>query len=422
MNLIRTSLLSFIATMTKLVSGMVINKVVAVYAGPSGLALIGQFQSLVQILMSFSQGGVNQGVIKYTAEKKDDTEQLTLYSSASLRITLFSSVLVSVFCIIFASMLSEVVFGEDSYVTLIRVFGAMVLLYAVNQWYLCTLNGRGLIGDFIKVQIIQNIFMLFFCTVMVVNFETLGALYALAIGQSMVLIYLIVLRGVDFFNSLKSLVITPSNTLYIKFFKFSLMTLTTAAVVPLVQIQIRNIIGDQLGNDSVGYWQGVWYISTMYLLVLTTVLSTYLLPKLSSIQEVEKLDSELIRIVKLLIPVSILFAAFIFTIKSLLVSFLFDGSFQGMLPLFKWQLIGDVVKIASWVFSYIMLAKSMTKAYIYSEVFFGFLLLTLSHVLLNSHGLEGITLAYLINNIFYFVFACYNYMRWRNKIEIGSVS
>ncbi|MEH0760279.1 O-antigen translocase [Vibrio sp. 16] len=415
MKLIKTSLLSFIATITKLVSGLVINKVVAVYAGPSGLALIGQFQSLIQILMSFSQGGVNQGVIKYTAEKKEDAKQLTLYTSASLRITLFSSFLVSLFCIIFASMLSEAVFGEDSYITLIRVFGTMVLLYAVNQWYLCTLNGRGLIGDFIKVQIIQNIFMLFFCTIMVVNFETLGALYALAIGQSMVLVYLIVLRGTDFFNSVKSLFITPSNTLYIKFFKFSLMTLTTAAVVPLVQIQIRNIIGDQLGDDSVGYWQGVWYISTMYLLVLTTILSTYLLPKLSSIQEVEKLDTELIRVMKLIIPVSVLFALFIFVTKGILVNLLFDDSFQGILPLFKWQLIGDVVKIASWVLSYLMLAKSMTKVYVYSEVFFGVLLLTLSHILLDSHGLEGITLAYLINSVFYFVFAYSNYIRWRKR-------
>lgn len=413
MKLIKTSILSLIATSSKLLTGLVINKVIAVYAGPTGLALVGQFQSLIQIIMSFSQGGVNQGVIKYTAEKKDDDKQLSIYTSASLRITVLSSVLVSLLCIFYSSTLSKAIFGDITYTTLIRVFGSMVILYAVNQWYLCILNGRGLIEDFIKVQVIQNIFMLVFCTAMVVSFGSKGALYAMATGQSIILLYLILLRGTDFFNTLKLLLIDPSHSSYNQFLKFSLMTLTTASVIPLVQIQIRNMIGDYLGTDNAGYWQGVWYISTMYLLVLTTILNTYLLPKLSSIEEKKKLDYELIKVVKLILPISIFFASFIFFTKEFLVSLLFDESFREMIPLFKWQLLGDVIKITSWIFSYIMLAKSLTKIYVCSEIFFGILLLVLSNYFLKINGLEGITLAYLINSVIYFIFASLNYVRWR---------
>lgn len=50
MTLIKTSILSLIATFFKMLSGLVINKAVSVYIGPSGLALIGQFQTLLKLL------------------------------------------------------------------------------------------------------------------------------------------------------------------------------------------------------------------------------------------------------------------------------------------------------------------------------------------------------------------------------------
>ena len=46
MSLVKTSFLSLIATSVKVLSLLVINKVVAVTIGPSGIALIGQFQNI----------------------------------------------------------------------------------------------------------------------------------------------------------------------------------------------------------------------------------------------------------------------------------------------------------------------------------------------------------------------------------------
>lgn len=41
-----------------------------------------------------------------------------------------------------------------------------------------------------------------------------------------------------------------------------------------------------------------------------------------------------------------------------------------MIELFKWQLIGDVIKIASWLLSYTLLAKAKTKYFVATEVIF----------------------------------------------------
>ncbi|EFA5100662.1 O-antigen flippase, partial [Escherichia coli] len=56
MNLIRTSLLSVISTFFRLLSALVINKAIATFIGPTGLALIGQFQNFTQIALVLAQG------------------------------------------------------------------------------------------------------------------------------------------------------------------------------------------------------------------------------------------------------------------------------------------------------------------------------------------------------------------------------
>jgi PST family polysaccharide transporter len=47
LTLIKTSILSAIATIIKVISGFVINKVIAMYVGPSGLAVVGQLQNFI---------------------------------------------------------------------------------------------------------------------------------------------------------------------------------------------------------------------------------------------------------------------------------------------------------------------------------------------------------------------------------------
>ena len=64
MTLIKTSVLSAIATIIKIISGFVINNVVAIYIGPSGLAIIGQLQNFMELIITFSNGAITNVVIK----------------------------------------------------------------------------------------------------------------------------------------------------------------------------------------------------------------------------------------------------------------------------------------------------------------------------------------------------------------------
>ena len=68
MNLLKTSALNGIAVLIKTATMFILNKILAIYVGPSGYAAIGQFQNFIQIVTTFAGGAINTAVVKYTAE------------------------------------------------------------------------------------------------------------------------------------------------------------------------------------------------------------------------------------------------------------------------------------------------------------------------------------------------------------------
>ncbi|EOX4809596.1 O-antigen translocase [Vibrio alginolyticus] len=401
MNLIKTSFLTLIATAIRLISGLVINKAISVFIGPSGLALIGQFQNSLTVVQTIAKGGINTGVTKYTAEYKEEKDRKVLWSTA-FSITLLSSVTVSFFLFIFSEKLSEYIFSTKNYSYVISVLAFTLILFTINQLFLSILNGKKEIKKYISINISQSLYGLFSTTLLIYFFALDGALLALVTNQSIVFVIMISKYNKASLINRDILRLNFSKLYTNKLLKYSLMTLVTAFTIPVSSLIIRNYIGDNLSWDDAGYWQAITYISTMYLMVITTALSTYYLPRLSELNSARELKLELIQGYKIIIPLVICLSVIIFILKDFIVWLLFSEEFKPMLVLFKWQLFGDVLKIASWLLSYLIVAKAMMKHYIISEIFFALSLTVLSMIFVEKFGLVGVTYAYAINYVIYY--------------------
>ncbi len=140
-------------------------------------------------------------------------------------------------------------------------------------------------------------------------------------------------------------------------------------------------------------------------MIVTTALSTYYLPRLSEITSKQELKKEILQGYKILLPIVIACGLVIYLLRDFIIYLLFSDSFSPMKPLFTWQIIGDVFKIASWLLAYVMLAKAMTKTFIISEVMFSisFILLSYLFISLMNSGTIGATYAYCLNYLLYFI-------------------
>ena len=93
MNLFRTSVLNGVAVLIKTITMFVLNKILAVYLGPTGYAAIGQFQNFIQMVTTFAGSAINTAVVKYTAEyHEDETKQRAVWKTAGSIVFLFSFV------------------------------------------------------------------------------------------------------------------------------------------------------------------------------------------------------------------------------------------------------------------------------------------------------------------------------------------
>ena len=402
MTLIKTSVLTGISTVIKLVSAFVINKVIALYIGPAGLAIVGQLQSFTSIITTFSNGAISSGIVKYTAEYQDIEEKKKIFSS-SIVISLICSLIISIFLFTFSGYLSELILKDIQYSSVFIIFGATIFLFALNMVLISILNGQKEIKKYVLVNIAGSIFSLVFTSILIMQLNLMGALYAMVLNQSVMFFVTLAFVIKSSWFKLEYFKQGLDKESLSKLSKYSLMAIVSALTVPVSHLIIREYIGENLGWDSAGYWQGIWYISTMYLMLVTTTLGVYYLPRLSEIQDNKELRKEIFSGYKIIMPIVILASLIIFLLKEYVILIAFSKDFMPMMELFAWQLMGDVIKIASWLLAYLMLAKAMTKVFIYTEVLFSALFVGLSILFVDKFGLVGITYAYALNYLLYLV-------------------
>lgn len=401
MNLIKTSILSFIATAIKLVAGIVINKAISLFVGPAGLALIGQFQNSSTLIRTLAQGGINSGVVKYTAEYGSDEVKKKVLWSTALQLTVLFSIVVGVVLICGSTYWANVVFNGVQYRYVFIIFGLTLIVFSINQLLLSILNGLKEIRSFISIQIIQSIYSLIFTSALVYFYHLDGALIALVTNQSM--IFFVVLWRLRNHKEIivKNFLQKWQSDEVKKLLKYSMMALISAAVAPISQIVVRNYVAENIDWDHAGYWQAMTYISNMYLMVITTALSAYYLPRLSEIQVKSELREELKSGYKIIIPIVTALALCVFVLKDFIIWLLFSTDFKPMAELFKWQLIGDVIKITAWLLSYLMLARAMITVFIVTEILFATSFAVFSIYFVELFGFVGLSYAFAMNYAIY---------------------
>lgn len=404
MTLIKTSILSAISTVIKVIAGFVSIKIVAVYVGPSGLALMGQMQNFIAMMSSIASAGVNSGVVKYTAEHYEDDETKRKIWSSALKISLVLIMPMAIAIIFLADFISLKLLNTTEYSSIFIIFAVTIIFFVFNGLLTSILNGQKEIKKLTILNITSSFFGLAVTILLVSRYKLYGALIAGIISQSIV--FFVTLAFVLKSNWFKlSMFFGSMDKEYRnKLLKYSLMSLVSATMIPLSHMYVRDYIGTHIGWDEAGYWQAIWRISETYLMLITTTLSIYYLPKLSSIQDKGELRAELFYGYKIIVPIVIVMALGIYIFRDLIIEVLFTKEFLPMAELFLYQLIGDVIKIFAWLLGYIMVAKAMTKLFILSEIFFVWSFVGFVVLFVDIYGLIGVTMAFMINYFIYLIF------------------
>ncbi|BCR24076.1 O-antigen translocase [Aquipseudomonas alcaligenes] len=404
MTLIKTSLLNGIAVIVKMLTLLGLNKILAIYVGPAGYAALGQFQNAVQMITTLASGAINTGVTKYTAEyHEDEVKQQAVWRTAGT-IALIGSLIVSVPVIIFNRHLASWFLKSEELGGVFVWFAATLVLFVFNTLLLAILNGKKEIQRYVVANIVGSLFALIITTAMAIKLGLYGALIALAVYQSLAFfVTLWMCQKTNWFR-LAHFVGRIDRKAARNLAKFTAMSLTSAACVPISHILIRNHLGETLGWEAAGYWEAMWRLSAAYLMLVTTTLSVYYLPRIAELTDFLEIRKEILQGYKIILPVAAICGGMVYLLRGLIIRLLFTEEFSGMEVLFAWQMVGDTLKIGGWILAFVMLGKAMTKLFVVSEMLFSGLLYLLTIYLVGKMQLEGAAAAHALNYLLYWVF------------------
>lgn len=402
MTLLGTSLRTGVSTVVRMAVGLILNKLFAVYVGPAGLGQVAQLSTLAGIVNGIATGGVTAGVTRYVAEYGDARRSAPIVTTA-LAVVAIAACTASALLVAFSQAIAWQIFGSDQLAWAIWIIAGANIAIALSALGVAILNGRKRINALALLGVAGSVLSLAVGAWLIVNLGFSGAVVAACLAPALfalvVAAYLLAQRKSDPI----ALAARPDRQSLALLARYSAMTLTAAIVGPASVLLVRDHLATEISWEAAGYWQGVWKISEVYLTLITSSLAVYFLPRLAELREASDARRELHKGLLTAVPVVAAAALAIYLLRKWITVNLFSESFLPMAELFGFQLLGDILKIASWVIAYLMIARAMVLPYILTEVIFSASFVGLAIVLVRQFGLIGVTYAYCANYLAYLV-------------------
>ncbi|HEU4788480.1 MAG TPA: O-antigen translocase [Flavobacterium sp.] len=400
--LFKISSLNSLSVILKIGVGLVTSKLLAVFVGPSGMALVGNLRNFMTSLESISTLGFQNGIVKYVAECDEDKSELQKIMSTVFISLLLVAIGLSGVLFFLAAYWNNQIFGSHyDYSSVFKVLALALPWYAVSLFLVSVINGLGRFKKVIWITILGNAIGLLVSLVLIWNYKTLGALLAIVVTPALLFL-------VSFYFVNKEILFL--NIIRFHYFDFkiiknlssySIMALVSSVFGPLVFLAIRKNVIATVGIDQAGYWETMTRISSYYMLFVSTILTVYFLPKLASAKTDIETKNVFWSYYKSILPLFIVGFILIYALRFFIVELLFTKDFLPVTVMFFWQLVGDILKVAFLILGYQFFAKKLTVAFVISEIASLAVLYFLSNYLIQFFGIQGVLIAQVLDNFIY---------------------
>lgn len=371
MKLLKTTAISIINILLRIIFGLLINKIIAVSAGPAGLATFAQFQNVIQITVQGSQLGILSGYTKYLSHYKNKKSFKNDLQNTTINILALGTAFGLLILILCSSKIITFMNVADELEILIYLIAITVVFYNLGAYLNATLVGFEFPVISSSLNLLQTVTLLFFALPLALWFGVSGAVIGLLLSQ--VLWSLITYKVTQNLNIL----VPTKRALHFSFgilrrlrgFMFS--GLVVAISGPIAMLIIRAHAIDVLGERNVGYYQALQSMSMIYIGVISTVISTYYFPKFSKGQNLllrTKNDYLVAEAMIFSLALFSLFGVAIYFLRDQLFYIAFSKEFVAASEYVIYQLVGDSLRVIIIVISYFLLARAEQLKFIIVEI------------------------------------------------------
>ena len=384
------------------------NKFAAIWIGATGLGIMSLLNSLIQLVHSFSNFGLQSSAVKEIARVKGENNPLKLATTIkSISWWVYVGSLIGVvFIIVLSRILSQTMFDTYDYTVPIILVSSVVLIQALYRQNNAILQGCRRIKDMAKANIIASICS-FIAVVPILYFFRVNGITSTII-ISAIISFLVTSFFVRKLNLPHAKISTKEKVhIGLPIVKLGIMMAISSVSAYIMNFITKIAITNWGEIADVGLYQAGWALNGHYLGLVFTAMSKDYFPRISQVASddfaLKKMLNEQAEIAVLilapLISGMILFMPWC-------IRLLYSSEFLAIVNMASLLMVGSLIKAGSWAISYLFLAKGDGKTFMINELLSTSLGLPMYLIGYHIWGLIGIGYAFIANYLVYFILVC----------------
>lgn len=389
----------------KILINIIKQKFIAILLGPTGMGISGLFLSATSFVESFTAMGLSTSAVKNVAEAgaTGDVQRINKVVATLRKLVWITGLLGTFVVVLLSPVLSKSSFGNYDYTIPFIFLSVTLLFHQLSAGQSVLLQGLRRLRHLAVSGVLGSLFGLFFSIPIYYFFGVRGIVPTLILDSvTTVLLTWYFARKIPIDcpkMTLRETIMEGKNMIGMGL-SMSLTNILTLGIAYLLRVYIARVGG----TDQVGLYTAGFAIVNTYIGMVFSAMSTDYYPRLSSVNtdnlKCRELINQQAEIATLLVaPLALVFILF----APLIIKLLYTDSFLGVVSFMQLCMLGMLFKAGSWSISFVFLAKSDMRQFIFNEVLIKVINVPMYLLSYKYYGLFGMGAAYILNYLFYMI-------------------
>lgn len=381
------------------------SKFAAVLLGPSGMGIIGLYQSALQLIQSLSAMGLSSSAVRDVSEANgsNDRQRINRVVTVLRRLVWYTGTLGMIIVLILSPFLSKSTFGNYDYVIPFMFLSVTLLLDQICSGQRVVLQGMRRLKHLAKASAYGVTASLIISVPIYYIWRINGIVATLVINSILTLFF-------TWLFSKKIEIEKVSLTTKQTFHEGSLMlkmgwAMSLSFIMAYLSSYIlRGFIRYQGGTEMVGYYMAGFTILTTYVGMIFTAIGTDFYPRLAAVNKEQSKVNELVNqqgeLASLILgPILVICVVFM----PIVVRILYSDEFIISTDYILFAVPGMMFKLGSWVVAFQFVAKADMRLFIINEIAAAIYMLLLNILGYICWDLIGLGLAFSLGYFIYLI-------------------
>jgi O-antigen/teichoic acid export membrane protein len=394
------------ASVINMTIGVVKVKILAVLLGPVGIGLMGLYQNIMSMAATLAGCGIASSGVRQIAASADEAETLSVVRRALWLGSLILGIAGMALLWLLREPITVWVFGGSTHSAEVGWLGIGLLFTLAAGSQTALLQGLRRVEDLARVSILGALIG-----------ALIGTLAIYLLGPDGVLWFVLTAPAANFVvASFYAARLSRPQTHYdlaaiqqqwIAILKLGIPLMSAGLLTLITQLAVRSIVVRELGLEASGFFQAAWAISFTYVGFVLNAMAMDYFPRLTAAIDDHTRAGI---IVNEQAEMALLFAGpmllAMITFAPWVIHLLYAQNFSPAAEILKWQVLGDIFKVASVPMVFIFLAAgrggtAIGVQLVWSVAYLGPLVFGIRDYGILMAGI-GFSIAYLV---YYFVVA-----------------